>query len=198
MSDLTDVFVGPYGLAAAATLIFLAGLSDGVGTRAVVLLVNRISPAAFVVGLLISALLYLFSAALWIWGVWFAATELFGMEDALPHFFYVISVTYAPFLLGALALLPLVGPLIRWALRLWSFAVGLAVLLPLGLTVWQAALCAVLGALLVALAGWALSEPAALLGRRLWAALAGLPEPPRSGALPRVIPGYAPGDEGAP
>jgi hypothetical protein len=193
--ELSAVFTGSYGLVAAAALIFLAGLSDGAGTRAVVLLVNRTTPIAFTLSLLVSALLYLLSAALWIGGVWLAATRLFSMNDALPHFFYVLSLAYAPLLLSALALLPLVGPLIRLGLRLWSFAVGFTLLTLLGLTPWQAALCAALGALLVALAGWALSEPATRIAERLWAVLLRSPFPARVSDLPRVIPGYAPNDK---
>ncbi len=198
MLDIIEFLSRPYGLAAATALIFLAGLSDGVGTRTVGLLVNRITVRAFVLSLLASTLLFLLSAALWVWGAWFVATTLFGMTNALPHFFYVISAAYAPFLFGVLTLLPLVGPLIRVILRLWSFGIGFTVLASLGLTLGQAALSAGFGALLVAFVGWLLSDPAALLGQRLWATLVQSQRPPRSSDLPRVIPGYAPSDEIAP
>jgi hypothetical protein len=196
--DFIRFFSGPFGLSTAAVLIFLAGLSDGVGTRTSVLLLNRIAPAAFVLSLLVSALLFLLSAAIWIWGVWLAATQLFGLENALPDFFYGISVAYTPFLFSALALLPLVGPLLRSLLRLWSFAIGFGVLLSLGLAPWQAILSAVAGALLVNLASWVLSEPATALWRRIWAVVVRSPYPSANNSLPRVIPGYAPTDEIAP
>jgi hypothetical protein len=189
-------FLSPHGLVAAATLIFLAGLSEGAGTRGVVLLVNRITPFAFALSLLASALLFLLSAALWVWGIWLVATNLFGLDVHLGLFFVAVSAAYAPLLLSALALLPMLGPLIRWALRLWSFVVALGSLASLGLSLWQAALCAACGALLVAGAGWLLSEPAAYLWGRLWGR-----SYPRSRArflrdeLPYVIPGYAPDDE---
>jgi hypothetical protein len=198
MLDLIQFFSSPTGLAAAAILIFLAGLSEGVGTRTSVLLINRITPTVFVLSLLFAALLFLLSAAIWIGGVWLAATRLFGLEDALLDFFYALSVAYTPFLFSALALLPLFGPLIRFLLRLWSFAIGVAVLLPLGLTLWQVVLCAAAGAFLVALIGWLIGEPAAQLGRRLWAGVLRRPLPPLRSELPRVIPGYASGDEAAP
>ncbi|HMQ29253.1 MAG TPA: hypothetical protein PKD53_00935 [Chloroflexaceae bacterium] len=187
--------LSPQGLAAATALIFLAGLSEGAGTRGVVLLVNRITPAAFLLSLLASALLFLLSAALWVWGLWLAATGLFGVAVPLALFFIGVSAAYGPLLLGALALLPLVGPLIRQLLRLWSFAIALGALASLGLTLWQATLCALLGALLVAGAGWLLGEPAATLGGRLWATLTGRPRPLRRDELPRVVPGYGPAEE---
>jgi hypothetical protein len=187
-----DTFLAPHGLAAAAVLLLLAGLSDGLGTRAVVLLINRITPRAFVTTLLASALLFLAGAALWIGGAWLAATELFGVEETLSDFFTVLSLAYAPFLFGALALLPLLGPAIRWVLRLWSFLVGLGLLVLLGLSPWQALLCAACGALLVFGVEWLFDEPGAFVARRLWAALAGHPRPLHA-HLPRAVPGYGPG-----
>ena len=196
MSELLHLFLSPYGVPMAITLVFLAGLADGLGTRTVVLLVNRITPFAFVASLLLAALLYLLSAALWIWGIWFAATNFFGMMDALPHFFVSMSLAYVPYLLSVLVLLPLLGPLLRWLLRLASFAIALWVLTLLGLALWQAALCALFGELLLAGIGWLLGEPAMHLRARLWAALTGKPRPQRSDELPLVIPGYTP-DRGA-
>jgi hypothetical protein len=187
-----DLFFAPQGLAAAAFLLLLAGFSDGLGTRAVPLLVNRITPLAFVLTLCASSLLFAAGAALWIGGAWLAAVYLFGIMDPPRHFFVTLSFAYAPFVFSALTLLPLVGPLIRGGLRLWSFLLGLFLLVLLGLTPWQALLCAAGGALLVLGVNWLFSEPAAFFVRRMWATLAGHPRPLRS-HLPRVIPGYVPG-----
>jgi hypothetical protein len=186
-----DTLPAPEGLLAAAVLLLLAGLADALGTRAVPLLINRITPRAFVVTLLASALLSLAGAAMWIGGAWLAATQVFGVEGTLKEFFVVLSLAYAPFLFGALTLLPLVGPVLRWGLRLWSFLLGLSLLVVLGLNVWQALLCAACGTLLVLGINWLFGEPAAFVARRAWATLAGHPRPLHS-HLPRVIPGYAP------
>ena len=187
-----DAYLAPQGLLTAALLLILAGLSDGLGTRAVVLLINRITPISFAVTLLASALFFLAGAGLWIWGAWLAAVELFGIHDPLAHFFVVLSFAYAPFLLGALALLPLFGPAIRWLLRLWSFLLGLGLLILLGLNPWQALLCAACGTLLVVGIEWLFDEPGALLANRMWAALAGRRRPLRA-HVPHIVPGYEPG-----
>ena len=192
-----DTFLAPQGLLAATALLILAGLSDGLGTRAVVLLVNRITPLSFAVTLLASALLFLGGAALWIWGAWLAATELFGIHAKLAHFFVVLSFAYAPFVFSALALLPLLGPAIRWLLRLWSFLLGIALLMLLELTPWQALLCAAGGALLVVGVEWLFDEPGAFVANRVWATLAGRPRPLRA-HVPHVVPGYAPGPDSTP
>lgn len=192
---MLDWLLSPHGLTAAITLIFLAGLSEGVGTRGVVLLINRITPIGFVFSLLAAALLFLLSAAAWVWGLWLTATSLFDFEAPLPLFFVAVSAAYTPLLLGALALMPLMGGLIRVLLRVWSFAIALGAMKSLGLEIWQAALCALLGSALVALAGWLLSEPAAYAGRQLWAMTTGRPRPLPYEDFPRVIPGYEPAPE---
>lgn len=187
-----DAYLAPQGLLAAAALLLLAGLSDGLGTRAVVLLINRITPISFAVTLLASALFFLAGAGLWIWGAWLAAVELFGVHDTLVHFFVVLSFAYAPFVFSALSLLPLFGPGIRWILRLWSFLLGLGLLILLGLNPWQALLCAACGTLLVVGVEWLFGEPGAFLANRMWATLAGRPRPLRA-HVPHVVPGYEPG-----
>lgn len=184
-----DSYFAPQGLLTAAALLLLAGLSDGLGTRAVVLLINRITPISFVVTLLASALFFLAGAGLWIWGAWLAAVELFGVHDTLAHFFVVLSFAYAPFVFSALSLLPLFGPAIRWLLRLWSFLLGLGLLILLELNPWQALLCAACGTLLVVGVEWLFGEPGAFLANRMWASLAGRPRPLRA-HVPHVVPGY--------
>ena len=192
-----DTYLVPHGLAAAAILLLLAGLSDGLGTRAPVLLINRIKPLSFVVTLLASALLFGAGAALWMWGAWLAAVELFGVHATLSNFFIVLSLAYAPFLFSALTLLPLLGPAIRRLLRLWSFLLGLGLLVVLELSFWQALLCAACGTLLVLGIEWLFGEPGGFVAKRMWATLAGRPRPLRP-HLPRVVPGYAPGPGPAP
>jgi hypothetical protein len=187
-----DFLLSPQGLAAAAGLIFLAGLSEGVGSRGVVLLINRITPVGFVFSLLAAALLFLLSAALWVGGLWLAALEIFAVDVPPPLFFVAVSAAYAPLLLGALALLPLVGPFIRGLLRLWSLIIAIGALVSLGLQLWQAMICALAGMLLVLGVSFLLSEPAAYMTDRLRAVTTGRPRPLRRDELPRVIPGYEP------
>ncbi|MGB9634650.1 MAG: hypothetical protein ACPL8I_15025 [Chloroflexaceae bacterium] len=66
------ILLSPQAVAAASLLIFLAGLSEGIGTQGVTLLMSRITPLRFVLGLLASALLYVLSAVIWMWALWLA------------------------------------------------------------------------------------------------------------------------------
>ncbi|MGB9634651.1 MAG: hypothetical protein ACPL8I_15030 [Chloroflexaceae bacterium] len=122
---------------------------------------------------------------------------LFGVEVPLRLFFVTVSASYGPLLLGALALLPLVGTTIRWALRLWSFSIALASIAAVTeLTHWQAAVGALVGTLLMEGARWLLSEPAEAVARRIWALTTGKPHLVRREELPQVIPGYEPAVKG--
>lgn len=190
------LLLSPQVVTAAALLIFLTGLSEGVGTQGVTLLMNRITPLRFGLGLLASALLYLLSAVIWMWGLWLAMRFLFAVDVPLRLFFVAVSAAYGPLLLGALGLIPLIGPLIRWGLRIWSFVIALAAIVAVtGLTYWQAALGALAGSLLVEAARWVLSDPAAAAARRFWALVTGKPRLARHDELPEVIPGYEPATE---
>lgn len=188
-----DSLLSPEALWAAALLIFLAGLSEGVGSQGVVLLINRISPARFALGLAASAGLFLLSAALWVAGLWLAFGLLFGVGMPLRAFFVAVSVAYAPLLLGALSLIPVLGTPIRWLLRLWSFGVALgAIVAVTGLGLPEAAAGALLGSLLVEGARWLLSEPAAALAQGVLGRATGKAHLIRRHELPEVIPGYEP------
>lgn len=189
--DTLKPLLEPQALWGAALLIFLAGLSEGLGSQGVVLLVNRLSPLGFAAGLAASALLFLLSAAVWVAGLWLAFEAFFGVAVPLRAFFVTASAAYAPLLLGALGLLPVIGPLIGWLLRLWSFGVALAAIAAVtGLGLWQAAAGALLGSLLVEGARWLLSEPARDLGRGLLTAVTGRPRLLPRREPPEVIPGY--------
>jgi hypothetical protein len=194
-TDQLNWLLSPQAAGAAALLIFLAGLSDGVGSQGVVLLINRISPLRFMVGLAASALLFLLSAALWMAGLWLAFGALYRVVIPLSAFFVAVSAAYAPLLLGALGLLPVVGRGIVWLLRLWSFAAAVAAIGAVtGLGLGQAALGALLGSLLVEAARWPLGEPARAFGERLLAAATGRPRLLKRHELPDVIPGYEPAE----
>jgi hypothetical protein len=192
-TDLLSRLLTPQAVAAAALLIFLAGLSAGVGSQGVTLLINRSSPARFALGLLASALLFLLSATIWVAALWLSVRLLYGASPSLGLFFVAVSVAYGPLLLGALRLLPLVGDPIGWLLRLWSFALALAAIQgATGLGIWRAALGALIGSLLVEGARWLIDGPAQRLGLGRLPTSVGLPRRLPREEPPLVIPGYEP------
>lgn len=191
----TQLVTGLPAVALATAVIFLAGLSEGLGRQGVILLVNRITPLRVALNLALTALLYLLSALLWVALLWLVAALAFHDAGSLRQAFVTISAAYLPLLLGALALLPYFGPLIGSCLHLWSLLSALAAIrTTFQLPLWQSILCALLGWLLLQGLRWTLSAPAAALSRRLWQLSTGHAAQLGVADLSLVIPGYAPPD----
>lgn len=102
------------GWKVALVIVFLAGLSDMLG-QSVVLFANRVTPRRFTVSLLMSALVLVISAVVWIGSIWLVLRFIFGLEGRFYRVFVVVSLSYAPLLFGFLSLLPYLGAVPGWA-----------------------------------------------------------------------------------
>lgn len=158
----------------AGLTIVLAGLSDGLGTQSVVLLVNRITPLRFALNLLLSILLYFLSALAWIAAIWLAANVVLRNYAPLPQVISAVSIAYIPLWFSALVLIPYLGQAIGVLLNGWSLAIALtAVSLVFQFGLAEALLGATLGWLFMLLARYILGRPAARLDHWLWAITTG-------------------------
>jgi hypothetical protein len=177
----------------AATVIFLAGLSDGLGTQSVTLLVNRITPLRFALNLLLSGILYVAVATLWMAAIWLLANRVFGVNAALADVIVVVSAAFVPLWFSALVLLPLIGPIIGWALNLWSLVTAVvAVDVAFAMPLWQSLACAGAGWLVMQVARWLLRRPGSTLGGWVWQITTGQRHPIDPRQLPPVLVEYAP------
>ena len=188
MSHLWDVLWQTLYVQGAGLIIFLAGLSVGLGSQSVVLLVNRVTPIRFALNLLLSAAIYLAGALIWMASIWLIGRYVFATTIPFMQVVAAVSLAYVPLLYAALVLLPYIGPAIGVLLELWSLviavtAVGVAYQLP----AWKALLCVVLGWLLLLLARFLLGRPAARLDHWLWTVTTGHPERLAVGQLPPLL-----------
>ena len=188
MSHLWDVLWQTLYVQGAGLIIFLAGLSVGLGSQSVVLLVNRVTPIRFALNLLLSAAIYLAGALIWMASIWLIGRYVFATTIPFMQVVAAVSLAYVPLLYAALVLLPYIGPAIGVLLELWSLviavtAVGVAYQLP----AWKALLCVVLGWLLLLLARFLLGRPAARLDHWLWMVTTGHPERLAVGQLPPLL-----------
>lgn len=150
-------------------LITAAGISVGLGTQTVPLMVNRISPARFMVHLLISATLYALAAMLWMVSIWYIGNRVFGITVALSDVLIIVSVAFAPLLYSALILLPYVGRAIGVLLNMWSLLLALVaggVLFESAR--WQPFVCVLPGWLALQLVNFVMNRPTTLIGRWFW------------------------------
>jgi hypothetical protein len=165
----------PRGSQAALLVAFIAGFSQAIG-QGIVLFTNRVKPLRYILSLLMSALLFAFSYIFWALSTWVASILLFrGDWTTLPAVSRTLGLSYAPLIFSFLIALPYLGLPISTLLSIWSFLAFLTGLkAALGLDLWQAFGCGVLG--------WAVFEglqrtigrPLAGLGRWLTNTTAGV------------------------
>jgi hypothetical protein len=158
----------------AALRIILAGLSDGLGTQGVVLLVNRITPLRFAINLVLTIALYFLGALAWMASIWLAASVALRDYAPLPQLIGAISLAYVPLWFSALVLIPYLGRAIGRLLSGWSLLIALtAVSQVFQFGVIQALIGTALGWLLMLLVRYVLSRTGARLDHWLWAITTG-------------------------
>jgi hypothetical protein len=158
----------------AALTIMLAGLSDGLGTQSIVLLVNRITPLRFAINLVLSIALYVLGALAWIAAIWLATRVVFRDDAPLAQVISAVSLAYIPLWFSALALIPYLGQAIGLLLNAWSLVIALfAVSQVFQFGLIQALAGTALGWLLMLLVRAVLSRAGDRLDRWLWAITTG-------------------------
>ena len=158
----------------AGLTIVLAGLSDGLGTQGIVLLVNRITPLRFAINLVLSIALYVLGALAWLAAIWLAARVVLRDDLPLAQMIGAVSLAYIPLWFSVLALIPYLGQAIGPLLNGWSLVIALfAVSQVFQVGLLQALTGTALGWLLMLLVRAVMSRPAARLDHWLWAITTG-------------------------
>jgi hypothetical protein len=156
----------PLGTRAAITVALMAGFSQAIG-QGIVLFVNRVKPLRFGLSLLIAAVLFAFGYLFWAMSTWLASALLFHepVSSLLPVA-RALGLSYAPLTLSVLVALPYLGVPISTVLSVWSFLAFLTGLqAALGLGLWQAFWCGVLGWVVFELLQRTIGRPLEGLGR---------------------------------
>lgn len=142
----------PQELPGALAVLFLAGVSITAG-ESVVLFANRVSRPRFILSLITSALLLAVSVLIWAGSIWIIAQVLFDRTVPFEKLFVLVSLSYAPLILGFLVLLPYLGNLILHILNIWVFLATLgAVATVYQFPLWQALVATILGWVVLELA----------------------------------------------
>lgn len=128
----------PHGSTEVLLVVLVAGLSRAVA-QSIILFINRVKPAHFILCLLIAAVLFTFSYFFWVFSTWLVSRSLFATNASLDTVARVLGLSYAPILFSFLVALPYFGVPIFLLLSLWSLLVvivGFSAVTSLG--VWQA------------------------------------------------------------
>jgi hypothetical protein len=121
--------------------------------QSVVLFANRVPPLRFAISLIAGAIVLGFVVLFWASSIWVLARVIFEVDALFLDLLTVVSMSYAPYLLGFLVLLPYLGNILVKLLNLWVFLaviVGVAVTYQFGF--WESLVSTLLGWVLLELA----------------------------------------------
>jgi len=167
------MYLSEDGLAFAILVLFLAGLSQALGQSAV-LFINRVRPVRFVLSLIVSSVLYIFSYLFWATSIWVVSNYVYGVDLPFGRVALSLALCYAPQVLGIIVAFPYFGGPLASLLTVWTF---LGILTGLeavqGLTLWSALGCSFLGWIVLQLLQRTVGRPIAKLNKWIRNALAG-------------------------
>lgn len=151
----------------ALQILILAGLSETLG-QSVVLFANQIRPVRFVVSLFISVFLFIAGGFFWYGSISLVSRFLFNHPLHMEKLALGISFSYTPLLFGFLAFIPYFGQRILQLLYVHSFVILTRLLESyMGLPLWQAILCPLVGLILVQILRSTIGRPIIWLSDKL-------------------------------
>jgi hypothetical protein len=156
-------------------IVLLAGFSEAIA-QGTVLFINRVKPFRFALSIGIAAVLFVFGFLFWASSTWLATVIIFRTSESFGTLVRTLSLSFAPRLLSVFIALPYLGTPISFLLSVWSllcFLVGLRAVL--GITLWQAFACGILGWLVLQILERTIGRPFSALGRWIRNSAAGVP-----------------------
>lgn len=160
-----SIRTAPHSLAAALTIVFLAGVSQSL-SQIVVLFINQVRPLRFVLSLLISALFFTIGYGFWALSIWTLLNLTFDGHLTLFAVLRTLGFSYAPLMLGVLVIFPYFGNAVFVLLSIWtllSVVIGIEAITDFGR--WDAFGSAALGWVVVQLLQKTVGQPIASLGQ---------------------------------
>lgn len=154
-------------------IAILGGASLLVG-QSVILFVNRVRPARFLVSLLVNGLVFAISLLVWALAIWLTSRLLFPNNIPFGTVARMVGLGAAPYVLGFLVLIPYMGDFIGRVLAVWSFLIVLAALTYVAQgAFWAVLVCTGIGWLLVTVMSLTIGKPIVALRNRLFRAVTG-------------------------
>lgn len=160
---------------AVLTIALAAGISKLLGDS-VVLFVNRVKPARFLVSIALNGILFVVKLFFWAFTIWLAARLIFGAERAPGDIFLLVCLGSAPYVFGVFDFMPYLGHGLRWVLGVYSWLVTVfLVTLAYSFSPVSAVVCTLGGWLLIEIASAMLARPREMAQDWLWRKTTGAP-----------------------
>lgn len=174
-----DGFIAIYSIDGAfrmaLTVAALAGLSEAVGESAV-LFINRVRVRRFILSLLISAVIFVFTYLFLAVSISTVARFAYGSDADLRPVATLVGLSYAPRLFGFLAFVPYFGVPLSVLLNLWTVVVMMeSVAWALALSPTQALFSILAGGLLLFTLQRSVGRPVTAVARWAMRRAAGVP-----------------------
>jgi hypothetical protein len=139
------VLNSPQARSVSIAVLVLAGLSHLFG-QLIVLRINRAPVSTRAKAIALGTFLQVADFILWMLVIWIIAGTVFGSQRYIGDAFRVLSIAYAPMILGIIILVPYAGPSLFQGLRLWTvLSVTVATAVTFGLAPGAAAVCSIAG-----------------------------------------------------
>ncbi|MEB3338919.1 MAG: hypothetical protein VKJ46_15725 [Leptolyngbyaceae bacterium] len=190
------IYILPLGGRAALYIVLMAGFSQSIA-QSIVLFINRVKPARWLLSLLISALLFAVGYLFWAFSTWLVYRLFFPQDASFRNITRALGLAYAPQIWSFWIALPYLGVPISIALSIWSFfcfLIGIQV--ASGLGTWQAFLCIAWSWVLLQVLQRTMGRPFTALGQWLKNSAAGVPLVTDLKDLERMVEGGVHPDRG--
>ncbi len=161
-----DITLAERGLVPFAIILLLSAASVTVG-RSLIFLANQVKPWRFIFSMVLGALTFTFSTAVWAGCIFLVSTRFIGDDMNVYKVAAIVAVSHAPLLNAYLGLMPYIGTLIVRILWMQSFALLFGVLSQMGFGVVGALWVLVLGTGLLGIANLTILRPLEALQNRV-------------------------------
>ncbi len=164
----------PFGQPAVVAIVLGAGLAAAIA-QSLMLFINRVRPARFILTLGVGAILFVVGYFFLVVSTWLVSRAPFTTPLSFATIANVLGISYVPLLFSFLAAMPYLGAPLGWLLSGWhliAMVVGVAVVADL--TRWQAISYVFLGWVVLQILERTIGQPLANLGNWLLNVVSGV------------------------
>jgi len=108
----------------ALAVLLTVGLSIAIGHSAI-LFVNRVERRRFLLSFVISSLTFVFGVLMLTFSIWLTVVVLFNPSTPFKETLIVVGLSFAPLIYGLFIIIPYLGHILEYALRVWVLMAAL-------------------------------------------------------------------------
>lgn len=118
------VVAHPSASSLALAVLLVVGLSISIG-QSVVLFVNRVERRRFALSFTLTAITFALGVFMLTFSVWLTVVVLFDARPGFEEVLIVVGLSFAPFIFGLFIIIPYLGHVLEYGLRIWALMAAL-------------------------------------------------------------------------